>query len=184
MMFSEKGNLIIRSAIIEDAERVTQWWNDGEVMAHAGFPNGLGQSVEETMSQIKRNEVKLSQLCIIEVEHTPVGELSFGIGPDFAEIGIKICDATYQNKGYGNQVLKMLVEYLFTDETISKCVKIEKIQLDTNINNKRAQHVYEALGFKKVAINKDAFTNQLGELQTSVDYEMTREDYERGCMEV
>ena len=178
-MFIKKNNLVIRSAVLEDAQILTDWWNDGAVMAHAGFPNGLGQSLGETVNQIKQNEIKLSQRCIIEVENIRVGEMAFNIGKNFAEIGIKICEVSYQNHGYGKCLLKMLIDYLFTDEKINNVVKIEKIILDTNINNKRAQRLYEKLGFRKVATNVDAWKNQLGELQTSIDYEMPLEDYRK-----
>lgn len=43
-MFLEKDSLIIRSATLEDAKYLLKWWNDGKVMEHAGFPNGLGIS--------------------------------------------------------------------------------------------------------------------------------------------
>lgn len=181
-MFIKKDNLVIRSATFDDADILTNWWNDGAIMAHAGFPNGLGQSVEETINQIKQNEIKLSQICIIEVNSNKVGEGGFRIGKNFAEIGIKICDTSYQNHGYGKELLKMLIDYLFTDEKLNSNVKIDKIKLDTNNNNKRAQHVYEGLGFKKVATNIGAFENQLGELQTSVDYEMSLDDYKKVCL--
>ena len=35
-------NLTIRQAEVADAKQLAAWWNDGAVMAHAGFPNGLG----------------------------------------------------------------------------------------------------------------------------------------------
>ena len=35
-------SLTIRTAVPSDAAQLTAWWNDGSVMAHAGFPNGLG----------------------------------------------------------------------------------------------------------------------------------------------
>ena len=37
----DEGELTLRSATIADAEILTEWWNDGGVMAHAGFP-GFG----------------------------------------------------------------------------------------------------------------------------------------------
>ena len=51
------------------------------------------------------------------------------------------------------------------------------IILDTNINNTRAQHVYEKLGFKKVKVRYDSWKNQLGELQSSIDYELTKDNF-------
>jgi ribosomal protein S18 acetylase RimI-like enzyme len=53
----------------------------------------------------------------------------------------------------------------------------KKIILDTNLNNKRAQHVYETLGFSKVRENIDSWTNQVGEIQSSVDYELIPENF-------
>lgn len=34
-------NLTIRQAELMDVKQLVSWWNDGVVMAHAGFPNGL-----------------------------------------------------------------------------------------------------------------------------------------------
>ena len=53
----------------------------------------------------------------------------------------------------------------------------EKIVLDTNLNNKRAQHVYESLGFRKLRVNMDSWKDQLGRWQSSVDYELIPEDF-------
>ena len=37
--------LRIRNAVPADCRRLADWWNDGAVMAHAGFPNGLGTTL-------------------------------------------------------------------------------------------------------------------------------------------
>ena len=39
-----KGRLTIRNATPDDAQQLCIWWNDGEIMAHAGFPNGTGEN--------------------------------------------------------------------------------------------------------------------------------------------
>ena len=51
------------------------------------------------------------------------------------------------------------------------------IFLDTNLKNTRAQHVYELLGFQKTAVHENCWKNQVGELQSTVEYEMTAEDF-------
>ena len=71
-----------------------------------------------------------------------------------------------QNKGLGKIILSMLIESLFND------YGFEKIILDTNLNNKRAQHVYEKLGFQKIRTNMNSWKDQLGQLQSSIDYEL------------
>ena len=141
--------------------------------------NGLGISIEKVLSQIDENQKKHSQRCIIEVEGSRVGECSYRLAEDHAEIGIKICDASYQNRGLGSKILKMLIVFLFTDEIINTKMILDKIILDTNAKNLRAQHVYEKLGFRKLRINTDIWKDQLGEMQSSVDYEMTREEYQQ-----
>ena len=40
-----------------------------------------------------------------------------------------------------------------------------------------AQHVYEELGFQKIRIRENAWKNQLGELQSFIDYEMHPDDF-------
>ena len=90
---------------------------------------------------------------------------------DTAGIGIKICDFSLHDRGYGKIVLSMLISSLFHD------MGYKKIILDTNVNNKRAQHVYEELGFQKIRIRENAWKNQLGELQSFIDYEMHPDDF-------
>ena len=46
------NQLCIRNAEKKDCEQLAVWWNDGTVMAHAGFPNGLGTSAAEIDKQI------------------------------------------------------------------------------------------------------------------------------------
>ena len=45
-------NLTIRQAEVADAKQLAAWWNDGAVMAHAGFPNGLGTTEEEIIEDL------------------------------------------------------------------------------------------------------------------------------------
>ena len=86
------------------------------------------------------------------------------INPRVCEIGIKICDATKQNQGYGKIILSLFLSGLFD------CLGYEWIQLDTDLENTRAQHVYESLGFQKLAINHDSWVDHLGRARSSLDY--------------
>lgn len=172
-----RNNIVLRSAREDDVETLTSWWNDGQVMAHAGFPNGLDVSKERVLSTINLNKKNLSQLCIVEIDQERVGECNFRLEAGAAEIGIKLCDLAYQNKGYGTKVLRILIDYLFTDNVLNHENKITTIKCDTNVNNKRAQAVYQKLGFKIVRRNINSWKNQLGELQSSLDLELTFEDY-------
>ena len=157
-------NLTVRDALAEDAEQLAAWWNDGAVMAHAGFPNGLGITAEKVIAGLGHG-----RLILMENERL-IGEASYRkVGEGIAEIGIKICETDCQNRGLGRIILSMLISWLFKQG-------FEKIVLDTNLTNLRAQHVYESLGFKKLRVNIDSWVDQLGNKQSAVDYELT-EDY-------
>lgn len=55
-MYLHKGNLVIRDATIGDAKLLCSWWNDGEIMAHAGFPHGIGTTEQEVRSKLQSRE--------------------------------------------------------------------------------------------------------------------------------
>ena len=132
---------------MEDAEQLAAWWNNGKIMAHAGFPNGIGQTKEEIAASLKNDTDETNRRLIIEIEQIPAGEMNYrNKGENIAEIGIKICDFSFQNKGLGKILLSMLISSLFD------CMGYQKIILDTNLKNTRAQNVYEELGFKKIRV--------------------------------
>lgn len=170
-MLLQFENLTIRNAAVRDAEQLAAWWNDGAVMAHAGFPMGLSESVEEVAEKIGKDTEENRRL-IIEKDGRPVGEMNYRkVAEGVAEIGIKICDFSLHGQGLGKKLLSMMISSLFRD------FGYQKIVLDTNLENKRAQHVYEELGFRKVCVHENSWRNQLGEPQSSVDYEMYPGDF-------
>ena len=158
-------NLIIRQAEVADAKQLAAWWNDSAVMAHAGFPNGLGTTKEEVIEGLGNGRM------VIEKSDHLIGECNYrNVSDGVAEIGIKICETDCQNRGVGRKILSVLIGWLFRNG-------YTKIILDTNLTNTRAQHVYESLGFRKVRTNIDSWKDQLGRLQSSVDYELVEKDF-------
>ena len=158
-------NLTIRQADAPDAKQLAAWWNDGAVMAHAGFPNGLGTTEEKIIKGLGNG------LMVIEENDHLIGECSYrNLHDGVAEIGIKICETNCQNRGIGKKILSMLIGWLFRNG-------YSKIVLHTNLTNTRAQHVYESLGFHKMRTNINSWKDQLGRLQSSVDYELIEKNF-------
>ena len=164
--------ILIRNVTPKDAEKLADWWNDGRVMEHAGFPNGLGISEEEIISDIEKESDDTTRRHIIEYDGSPIGEMNYrNLGNNQCEIGIKICDFDMQNKGLGKKILSMFIGELFGKYGYTM------IKLDTNLENVRAQHVYEQLGFNKVRTNINSWKDQLGRDQSSVDYELVQAEF-------
>ena len=171
-MHITQDNLTIRNALPGDAPRLRRWWNDGKVMAHAGFPKGLGTTARRIRRSLKKDSDEHCRRLVIELDGRPIGEMNYRRKDEItAEIGIKICDFSEQNKGYGSALLRMLITTLFRD------LGYERIVLDTNVNNLRARHVYEKLGFRRVGVRENSWKDQLGRWQSAVDYELTKEEW-------
>lgn len=165
MEILQYGSLRIRQAQPRDAAQLAAWWNDGELMIHVGFPNGLGTTEEEVRAKLRPG------LLIIEEAGRPVGECNYrSAGEGVVDVGIKICERDCQGRGLGRIAMSMLIRWLFDQGNT-------KITLDTALSNLRAQHVYESLGFQKLRINRNSWTDQLGQLRSSVDYELTKDTF-------
>lgn len=161
----------LRSAVESDDSLLLYWWNDGEIMAHAGFPLGLKTTIEKVKENIAKNNENY-QLLIIICDDIPIGEINFRAEDKIFEFGIKICNKTYQNNGYGTEILKHLFHYLFTERNA------EKIKCDTNLKNIRSQMVYEKkLKMKRVETLYNCWTNQIGELCSATVFEISKDDY-------
>ena len=80
-------NLTLRQAGLPDVKQLAAWWNDGTVMAHAGFPNGVGVTEEEVAKGLGNG------CMVIEENDRLIGECSYSnIADSIAEIGLKICE--------------------------------------------------------------------------------------------
>ncbi len=174
-MYLKYHDLVIRNATAEDAIQLANWWNDGAVMAHAGFPLGLGTTPEKVAAGMSGDSDDTHRLLMLEYQGRPIGEMSFRCLADgAAEMGIKICDTTMQERGLGRQYLSMLITALFERGH-------RKMVLDTNLNNLRAQHVYESLGFTRLGVQENCWQDQLGRPQSAVDYELLPENFRSYC---
>lgn len=165
-MYLHQNELTIRDALPADAPLLCRWWNDGKVMEHAGFPQGLGTSVEKITQKLLEPDNR-THLLIIESEGLPIGEMNWRREEsDHAEIGIKICESDRQEKGFGSRLIAMLCRDLFANRGIAR------ITLNTMLENQRAQHVYEKLGFVKTGVRENCWRDQTGKLRTAVDYQL------------
>lgn len=162
-------NCLIRLATIKDAKQLCDWWNDGAIMAHAGWPLGAKTTIDEVIERITKSP---STRYVIEYDSLVIGEMSARkVDETTAEVGIKICDSDYLDKGLGKIYLSLLFQHLFDEQGC------EAIILDTNVKNLRAQATYKKLGFKEVSDQYRSWPDQLGVMQYSIDYRLIKSDF-------
>jgi RimJ/RimL family protein N-acetyltransferase len=191
-MLIKYENLTIRNAVPADAEQLCTWWSDGKIMAQFGMPNGARCTPEEIRKSFDDNTD--ANRHIIELDGKPIGEMNYRVFcyPDGViendgkpidetvyrnmegaiEPGIKICDFSQRDKGYGTKLLTVFIDALF------RYHGCEKIILDTDLKNERAQHVYEEkLGFRRLGMQKDDSLNESDFYASVVYFEMTKADW-------
>ncbi len=154
-------NIVIRQLEIGDEEYLYKWWNYGEMMEHAGFPYGILNSKEairkNIISEIECYDAfpeKKRFIIFKKVNMEPIGELNYSgwrKRDQLCEFGIKICEASEQGLGYGQDALYHFIDYLF------RTLNLNKIELTSMIDNKRAHNLYRKLGFKEIGIIRDGF---------------------------
>ena len=87
-MYLSGASIVIRNAQTKDAETLCAWWNDGQVMAHAGFPRGLCTTQEKIAESLKTDSDDTRRRLILEYDLTPIGEMSYRcLGNGDVEIG-------------------------------------------------------------------------------------------------
>lgn len=178
-MIRKYKDIVIRNATKDDAPDLLKWWNDGKIMEHAGFPNGLQTTLEDINKKIEESKIGVFERLIIEVDQIKIGEMSFSLDETgAADIGIKICDESYRNKGIGRICLSELICSLFDE------YEFNEIVLTTQYNNKRAMHVYESLGFKLVKIEFNAWKDQIGNLRSIVHYRCNQDSFVNYAVEI
>jgi len=138
----------------EDNEKYVEWLNDLKLslnltMAPKIISLEKEKEILENMSKegynfaiVEKNEDKLIGNCgLMDVE--------FVHGT--AELGIFIGEKDYWNKGYGTEVINLLLDYAFN------ILNLNNIMLKVHSFNKRAVKCYKKCGFKEIGRRRNAF---------------------------
>lgn len=169
-LIRRSDGLALRTASEQGAALLCRWWNDGAVMAHAGFPQRLGTTVEEVAAQLKA-DASSHRLLLLE-DGCPVGEAVWRLAEEkgAAEIGIKPCVPSARGRGSGTQYLHRPLRYLFGPGGFAL------ITLTTAEENRRARHVYEKLWFVQTAVFLFQ-TSQMPQACKALEYRLKKETY-------
>lgn len=74
-----------------------------------------------------------------------------------AEVGIFIGNKEYWNKGYGEEALRLLLDYAF------RFLNLRSIMLTVYAFNKCAYNCYKKVGFKEIGVRRKALLRNMKE---------------------
>ena len=138
---------------VEDAETYVKWLNDFEVT------DGLATSCRLTSLESEREWLKHNssqyQFAIVTLEDDKlIGNCGIqGVDQirQCAEVDLFIGDEENRNKGYGGEVLDLLLEYCFD------YLNLNNIMLKVFSFNERALNCYKKVGFKEIGRRRQAY---------------------------
>ncbi|MTI71184.1 MAG: GNAT family N-acetyltransferase [Firmicutes bacterium] len=155
----EGKKVLIRQLEIGDENLLHKWRNNNKGNNYCGFKYGFLQSKEslriELMKQIENNSVfpdeKTFIICKKE-DNEPIGDISYRNWDKrnrSAEFGIEIGEIKEHNKGYGYDALFYFIDFMFT------YLNLNRIELETFADNKKAEKLYKKIGFKEVGLMRE-----------------------------
>jgi hypothetical protein len=70
----EFDGILLRNAEKADAAQLAAWWNDGAVMAHAGFPLGLGTTPEKIAADLASDQRRRPPPPVLAFKDLAIGK--------------------------------------------------------------------------------------------------------------
>lgn len=146
------GRLVrLREKTVDDAERDYEWRRDPELAAYdaarpltARFPTFVSTMVEELKyPSVHRRTYGVDDLAT----GRHIGNVMYYGYDAFlreAELGITIGDRDFWSRGYGQDIVRTMLGYLFEE------MRLRKVYLHTLTWNARAQRAFQRAGFRRV----------------------------------
>ena len=160
----------------KDIPIINQWRNDPELIMNLGavfrFINPDVDSLwYDNYMKTRNNSVRCA---IINDDSDEIIGLVSLMNIDHinqcAEFHIMIGSQENQNQGAGTFAVNAMLNHAFMN------LNLHRVYLSCNVNNNRAQHVYEKIGFIREGLRRKArFKN--GKFIDVIDYGILREDY-------
>ena len=160
-MLFQKGQLLVRYVIKNDASIISKWLTDPEVLQYyEGRDNP--QSIENVLEHFIHNPNSNEKRCLVEFNEISIGYIQmypvdsewkalYGYEESQNVWGMDqfIGEPIFLGKGIGTKLVQAAITYIMEN------LGAEAIAMDPRVNNERAISCYEKCGFKKVKILKE-----------------------------
>ncbi|MFX0077598.1 MAG: GNAT family N-acetyltransferase [Candidatus Hermodarchaeota archaeon] len=145
-----KGKSVrLRGFELADAPKILEHFNDIEIRRFMDMPAPHSQEQEEQWIRNTWDARKTGRSHFYAIEHKQSKQLIGGCGlfsiekiNGRGELMIVLYNKEYWGQGFGTEALQLLLQFGF------KHINLKAVFLYTHEPNKRAQRVYEKLGFK------------------------------------
>ena len=139
----------------KDFPYIQNWFEDSRTHALwcAGtVPFPLTQEGLQTIIAEKERDYGGCGYTFTEDDGRPVGFLIYSINEaeNFGHASVIVVDSSLRGRGYGTQMLKLLLQYAFTITNVSE------VRLNVFDANERAKRCYEKVGFTEKSFTPDA----------------------------
>ena len=163
---------------IEDAEKYTKWLNDFNITDYTGR-SGKVITLEEEKQWFQNKDNTKIVFAIVNLENDELIGNSGIHEIDYinrtATLGIFIGEKENWNKGYGTEVINMLLDYGFN------YLNLNNIKLDVMEFNPRAIACYKKCGFKEIGRRrKSKFIN--GKYYDAISMDILAEEFTKDAI--
>lgn len=160
---------------VEDAEKYTEWLNDFEITDYTGASARIiNINSEITYLEAKNKQAAEYNFAIVKKENDELigscGIMDISFISRKGTLGIFIGDKQSQNKGYGTEAIKLLLDYGFN------YLNLHSIKLNVMEFNERAIACYKKCGFKEYGRRRQCeFIN--GKYYDSISMDILAEEF-------
>lgn len=151
-MFLKGKNLYLRKVVEGDAwGNYKHWLNDPEVTRYL-YVGAFPTSAEDLDKYIKslKNTLFLAIICKgVHIGNIKLDQIT--MMHRVALLGMLIGEAEYRGKGYGQEVIRLILGHAFNK------MGLNRVRLSVHTQNLRAIKCYEKSGFKKEGILREHF---------------------------
>ena len=151
----ESKNLIIRETVFDDCKYFAEWEVLPEVTEF--FTIDEGRDYEQVVTEFVRynlDPTKLQFTITLKPEDKPIGKIyisRINRAEDSLDITrIYIADPELRGKGYGEEALRLILEYAFIN------LHMERVTIDHFEKNRFAASLYDKIGFKNEGLMRNA----------------------------
>lgn len=151
----ESRNLIVRETVFDDCKYFAEWETRPEVTEF--FTMNEERSYEDLVTEYVRynmDPTKAQFTITLKPEDKPIGKIylsRINTTDDSLDITrIYIADIDNRNKGYGEEALRLILEYAFIN------LHMERVTIDHFERNKPAAYLYEKIGFRNEGLMRNA----------------------------